>query len=63
MKRVCSAEALAAAPAAKGVDAKESESGAIDTCRESEKTRGSGPGAPRPLFSAKKKAIPGNGEF
>ena len=62
MKCVCSAEALGAAPAAKDVDAKENENGTIDTCQQREKTRGSGPGAPRPLFS-EKKATPGNGEF
>ena len=54
MKCVCSAEALAAAPAAKGVGAKENENGTIDTCHQSERTRGSGPGAPRPLFFRKK---------
>ena len=61
-KCACSAEALAAAPAAKDVDAKENENGAIDTCHQSEKTRGGGPGAPRPPLSAKT-ATPGNGEF
>ena len=60
---VCSAEALAAAPAAKDVDTKENETGAIATRHQSEKTRGSGPGAPRPHFFGEKSAPPGNDEF
>ena len=55
---VCSAEALAAAPAATDVDAKKNENRTIDTCHESEKKRGAAPGA-RPG----EKHTPGNGQF
>ena len=61
-KCVCSAEALAAAPAAKDVDAKENGNGTIDTCHESEKNKGTAPGARRPPFSGEKTA-PRNGQF
>ena len=47
---VCLLCTLAAAPAAKDVDAKKNENGTKDTCHEREKKRGSGPSAPRPLF-------------
>ena len=49
---------LTAGPAAKDVDATEDENDGIETCQQSDKTRGSGPGAPRSLFPIKKKRAP-----
>ena len=54
MKCVCAAEALAAAPAAKDVDAKENENGTIATRHQSEKTKGQRAGRAEASFFREK---------
>ena len=61
LTNVCSAEALAAAPAAKEVDAEKNNNGVVDACDGGGK-KATAAGAPKSSFSIKKPAAE-NGQF